>query len=137
MFFFFFSHAAPPERVGALRDAFAAAEEAIPEVSVATFRTFLEIAARSSEKPCSAPQLAKATGIEYAKLMRHLEVLSTGSRRGAGHELLEKRLDPTTRRHEIHLTLKGMALVAKLAQAIPATEDARTLDGSEAKAEVS
>jgi hypothetical protein len=128
MFFFFFDHVIPPERVEPIRDAVAMAESVVPDVSVSTLRTFLEIAARSAAEPCSAPQLSKCTGIQYAKMMRHLEVLGPGSRRGPGHDLLGRRINPTTRRHEIHLTAKGMELVAKLAGAIPAEETPKQLE---------
>lgn len=46
--------------------------DVMPDVSIATMRTFLKAAAYSADEP-SAKALAGRTGLPYSKFMRHIE----------------------------------------------------------------
>lgn len=109
VFFFFF----PPideARTEQARNMLKAAREAMPDVSIATLASFLEVALSSGDQP-SAKTLAERAGIPYARFMRHVDVLAEGTRRVPGHKVLSKTYNDELRRHEIQMTEKGLSLL--------------------------
>ncbi|MGO4285854.1 hypothetical protein [Bosea sp. TAB14] len=109
VFFFFF----PPideARTQQARNMLKAAREVMPDVSIATLASFLEVALSSGDQP-SAKTLAERAGIPYARFMRHVDVLAEGTRRVPGHKVLSKTYNDALRRHEIQMTGKGLSLL--------------------------
>ena len=116
MFFFFYAPSDPLHlRIAA--DMHDGAYDVMPDVSIATMRTFLKVAAKSADEP-SAKILAERAGLPYSKFMRHIEVLAEGSRRLPGHQVLTKTYNSDLRRHEIHVTLKGQHLLSSITKPI-------------------
>lgn len=122
MFFFFLDRLTSQEEIQALRSALAEARRVVPDLSVATLTTFLDLAARARDEPVTTKDMTKACAIPYARLMRHVEVLSEGSRRSPGHGLLEKAINPVDRRAEVRLSLKGHMLLAAMAASLHITD---------------
>ena len=127
MFFFFLDRLTNQTDVQALRSALAAARRVAPDISIATLGTFLDLAAQAREKPVTTREMTSACAIPYARLMRHVEVLSDGSRRSPGHQLLEKAINPADRRIEIRLSLKGQTLLAAMVAPLCAADQDRSV----------
>lgn len=123
VFFFFF----PPideARTEQARNMLKAAREVMPDVSIATFASFLEVALSSSDQP-SAKTLAERAGIPYARFMRHVDVLAEGTRRVPGHKVLSKTYNDELRRHEILMTGKGLSLLQAINEPLAENMDRR------------
>lgn len=114
MFFFFFPlpDREPTQR---FRNAVGVARAVMPDVSISTLTTFLDVALHSGDEP-PAKILAERAEIPYDRMMRHISVLAEGTRRVPGHELLVKTYDKRLRRHRIKVTPKGMQLLATINQ---------------------
>jgi len=115
MFFFYLDRLTRESEILPLRTALAAARQVVPDISVATLATFLELAAKARDEPVTTREMSTACAIPYPRLMRHIEVLAEGSRRSPGHGLLEKAMNTADRRAEIKLSLKGQRLLAAMA----------------------
>lgn len=114
-----------------MRNAIGVARAVMPDVSIATLTTFLDVALHSADEP-PAKTLAERAGIPYDRLMRHINVLSEGTRRVPGHELLVKTYDKKLRRHRIRVTSKGSELLAQISSQIDSsTGEAPVHSGSE------
>lgn len=111
--FFFFFPLPDPEPTQRFRNAVVVARAVMPDVSIATLTTFLDVALHSADEP-PAKALAERAGIPYDRLMRHISVLAEGTRRVPGHELLVKAYDKKLRRHRIKVTPKGMEFLAQI-----------------------
>ncbi|SFD51510.1 hypothetical protein SAMN05428997_13116 [Bosea sp. CRIB-10] len=111
--FFFFFPLPDPEPTQRFRNAIGAARDVMPDVSIATLTTFLDVALHSADEP-PAKALAERSGIPYDRMMRHISVLAEGTRRVPGHELLVKAYDKKLRRHRIKVTPKGLELLAQI-----------------------
>lgn len=123
MFFFFLDRLANQNEVQALRSALAEARRVVPDISVGTLATFLDLAAQAHDEPKSTKDVATACAIPYARLMRQVEVLSDGSRRSPGHHLLEKVVNPEDRRSWIMLSSKGQILLAAMSARLRAADE--------------
>ena len=115
--FFFFYVPSDPQHVRTAAAMYDGPYDVMPDVSIATMRTFLNVAANSADEP-SAKILAERAGLNYAKFMRHIEDLAEGSRRVPGHQVLTKTYNAEMRRHEIHITLKGLNLLGAIVEPI-------------------
>jgi DNA-binding MarR family transcriptional regulator len=115
MFFFYLDRLTHDGAIDPLRTALAAAREVVPDISVATLTTFLDLAAQARDEPITTKEVSNACSIPYARLMRHIEVLGEGSRRSPGHGLLKKAMNTVDRRPEIKVSPKGRELLAAMA----------------------
>ena len=69
--FFFFYVPSDPQHVRTAAAMYDGPYDVMPDVSIATMRTFLNVAANSADEP-SAKILAERAGLNYAQFMRHI-----------------------------------------------------------------
>lgn len=98
------------------------ARDFVPEVSTDTLATFLIVCSQGAQLAGltkTFPQLAKERGIPYSRLMRQLDLLSDGTPSAPGHKLLDKIIDPRSKRNRKYIpSQRGDLLIRKMIAAI-------------------
>lgn len=98
------------------------ARDFVPELSIDTLATFLIVCSQGAELADltkTFPQLAKERGIPYSRLMRQLDLLSDGTPSAPGHRLLDKIIDPRSKRNRKYIpSQKGDLLIRKMIASI-------------------